>query len=185
MQTHLLKGHPVEVQPLAEPITAIRIFRIDYKEMMLTSTAMHHLWLPNEVKESVCDRASSHGPMPPVADCSCGIWSCTSRKSLTKAFPGLVAFQTYKKWHSELSYASIAASLVMPSYLDYEAYISARVQIWGIIIKHEWGYRSQFAKIIPESIAWWPRAHGRTQTNLLRYLRQKYQGEFGGSSASN
>lgn len=165
MQTHNIRGRPTEVVPVPEPVVGVRLFGINYNKLLLTSLAqrVNDFWLPGEIKQSVCGRAPEHGVVPPAADCTCGIWSCKSRTGLNKSFSDMLAFQ--------------ATSVDNPWYgytPRYHAMICARIEQWGIIIKHEWGYRSEYARIIPESICWWPRANGRTQSKLLNYIRERY-----------
>ena len=164
MHTHILNNRPTEVIPLPEPIIGVRLFNIDRNRLLLQSLAIRKAdyWLPGEIKESVCNNSPKHGHIEPVADCSCGIWSCTSRRGLIQSFPASVLFQK----NTDDNYFGYWSS--------YVPYICARIEQWGIVIKHEWGYRSQYARIIPESICWWPRSYGRTQTKLLDHIREKY-----------
>jgi hypothetical protein len=57
----------------------------------------------------------------------------------------------------------------------YPQWISARVEQWGVVIEHEWGYRSEYARIIPDTIQAYPRSgRNKKYDRVIKYLREKY-----------
>lgn len=143
----------------ASPVQAIRIFSVERQKLRLQSLNNKEIWVPGEVKRFHCihnSRLRTHANavqfMKPEVDCTCGVWSCTSRKNLTKTFPMMVN-PLYKKNHL--------------------LFVSAQILQWGIVIEHEWGYRSEYAQIIPETIAVWPRVSG-AHRKLVQRLREIY-----------
>lgn len=116
------------------------------------------VWEPGVDKKSICAHVRNHpeADIKPSLDCSCGLWSCKSRKYLALAFP---------------------IELIS----SHGGYYSAQVLQWGVTIEHQGGYRSEYARIIPESIQAFPRQVGSygKQKKIVKFLRKKYQeGEF-------
>jgi hypothetical protein len=161
MDTHVLNKRLVEVKPLAEPVVGLRVFLLDASKGLLQSLNGGYVWEPGVPMRSACSVARAHGHVKPEADCTCGFWSCKSRKALTKAFPQ--AFFKYE-WYP------IHFEEVQPRYY------CARIQQWGVVIKHEHGWRSEYARIIPETIQFWPRVSKDQIKNpkLLLWLRERY-----------
>ena len=140
-----------------EPTVATRLFRLDPNKLVLMSIAKDEVWEPCEIKQSVCHHAKAHGYTKPEFLCTCGIWSCKTRAALRRTFPFLGASQLIGMRSPHI-------------------YISARVEQWGTVIEHEDGYRSEFARILPESIQFYPRPVRPHRKKLLMFLRQKYMG---------
>jgi len=130
----------------SQHVRAIRIFGVNRKTLMLESLN-GEVWVPGEIKQSVCGHAKHHGFTKPEVKCSCGIWSCKSRKALKRTFP-------------HLYYG--------------ERIVSAQVEQWGRVIEHRDGYRSEYARIVPGTIQFWPRPHKPSNKKLINFLRAKY-----------
>ncbi len=159
----------------SQPFEGCRIFRLDLNKMLLKSLnhgKQNKPWLPGEIQVSRCDHlqynnaAVTHGvltDLKPVKDCTCGIWSCKSRKIMEKTYPPQMMQRDRSQW------------LFRSNFNDYTIY--ARIQQWGVVIEHQNGYRSEFARIIPESITFYPRQNKSSHNKkLISYLRQKYLG---------
>lgn len=144
----------------SQPIQAIRVFRLNYQTLELESIATtREVWLPYEIKQSSCYHAKAHGFIKPEENCTCGIWACKSRKSLVRTFP-VRHIQDF-----------------VISFLGYrEHYVSAQVEMWGKVIEHDFGYRAEFCRIIPDTIQWYPRQPKPYKKKLIKFLRQKYLG---------
>jgi hypothetical protein len=138
----------------SQHIEAIRMFRLDKNRMVLQSLATLHtsFWLPGEIQVAKCNIHREAHPQPQFG-CTCGLWSCKSRAGLIKSYPLLVQ---------------------VPDIKPYGDIFTARVEIWGVVIEHEWGYRSEFARIIPQSIQAWPRYHAAPMRKCVNNLRNKY-----------
>lgn len=147
----------------AQHFVGMRIFTLDYDKMLLqslTGNGGDTCWMPGQIKRSVCGQAYAHRHehLKPAIDCTCGIWSCKSRRTLAAAFPML---------------AGMGYLVGLRSYSP--RYISAQVEQWGVVIEHEQGYRSEYARIIPESIQEWPRSKDSWRNRkLVNLLREKY-----------
>jgi hypothetical protein len=149
----------------ATPVKAIRVFRVDTNKNTLRSLAFDEVWNPGEIKKSKCLHIripNVHSNSVIVSDkpevhCTCGIWSCKNRKKLVSAvFGGFL----------------IAANLRRK-----KIYVTAQIEQWGRVIEHADGYRSEYARIIPETISWWPRDASDSwgvQKKYLLFLRKRY-----------
>jgi hypothetical protein len=153
-----------EVTLGSQPQEATRLFVVDKDELLLRSMVQlsDDAWKPGVVKKAECVklRVFSSRFMSDMKQhtidphCTCGIWSCKSRHGLAIAYPELLN-QLHMRTRKFL-------------------YVSARVQIWGKVIEHETGYRSEYARIIPQTIQAYPRIHSAPQRKLIRALRDKY-----------
>ena len=140
----------------SQPFKGQRLFLIDSNKLLLRSLYSEVYWLPGQVMESNCHvmvinfskwdfESSSHSFDP---NCSCGFWSCFSRRYLGKVQSG-----------------QIKSSEV----------ISAQIEQWGRVAKHEFGYRSEYARIIPETIHVYPRQYSsNVQKKILWTIKTKY-----------
>jgi hypothetical protein len=151
----------METEYGASPVQSIRVLEIDFKDLILTSIGFSkEIWIPGEVKRCACKMTRHHEITKPSLNCTCGIWACKSRKGLGKTFPFHVAVSQFPK---ELR----------GQYKCTRQYVSAQIQQWGIVIEHERGFRSEYARVIPETIQFWPRTFSRNR-NLIQLLRRKY-----------
>lgn len=149
-----------ELELGSEHIRAMRVFLVDRNKLLLTSIGgSREVWTPGEIKRSVCLFAKAHGHLKPEPLCTCGIWSCTSRKNLEKTFPA-IPMQMQKP--VQFSFGGWSQELL----------VSAQIEQWGIVIEHQWGYRSEYARIIPETIQVYPRR--QQHHKLIKHLREKY-----------
>ena len=129
----------------SQHVTAMRVFRVNKETLTLTSIAGgREEWYPGEIKQSRCKVALGHEDLKPSLNCTCGIWACKNRRELHKLF-------------------GFCNDIV-----------SAQVELWGVVIEHEFGYRAEFARIIPESITAYPRREKPRNVRLVRHLRAKY-----------
>lgn len=154
----------------ATPVEGTRLFLLSRKNLLLMSVMYGGAWLPGEDQQSTCNHVRAHGPMPPAMGCTCGIWSCSSRSGLIRSYPQLVQGLGKKPQAPE----AIFTSWFMPVRVEAGVYFSARILQWGQVIEHEWGYRSEFARIIPATIQAYPRIHARVTRKLVQHLREKY-----------
>jgi hypothetical protein len=153
----------------ATHVTAQRLFRVHGRLNLLTSWAKNDFWLPGEIKEARCSKPFTHFPQThegssPILPCSCGIWVVNSRAALKKTFPAIRQPRFAKhSWRKP----------------PYPYYVSAQVEIWGKCIEHEWGWRAQYARIIPDTIQIYPRVNGRrvSHERYIGHLRRKYGGD--------
>lgn len=147
----------------SQHIQAMRVFILDREKLVLRSIgATREIWLPGEIKHSVCNRAPAHGHVKPVAECTCGIWSCHSRKYLSMVFP-----------HDVYLPRPVPPRMFgFGPTLRQELFVTAQIEQWGTVIEHEMGYRSEYARIIPESIQIYPRRNQHKK--LIKFLREKY-----------
>ena len=156
-----------EVTLGSQPQEATRLFIIDKDILLLRSMVQlsEDAWMPGVTKKSECVKlrrwiAGKFGTVGTkithniALHCTCGIWSCKSRHGLAIAYPELLN-QLHMRTRKFL-------------------YVSARIQIWGKVIEHETGYRSEYARIIPQTIQAYPRIHSAAQRKLIRGLRDKY-----------
>lgn len=146
----------------SQHVESIRIFRVDVEKMLLKSVAKEDIWLPGEIKMSKC-AASRHPDVKPEVGCTCGLWACKSRKAMYKTYQPII-------------YSASSQQSMRPFFMQYrqDYVVSARIQQWGIVIEHEWGYRSEYARIIPETIQMYPRQDKVRYRNLIKELRRKY-----------
>jgi hypothetical protein len=158
----------------SQHVEAFRLFVLNWKKLELHSIAVMKKdpWLPGEIQQSICSHVPHHGFLKPEAACGCGIWSCKSRKALNQTFLGLAQSivnprpQNYGDW--------LLTSVLPRKQRCGPFYISARVEQWGAVIEHELGYRSEYARIIPQTIQVWPRRNNKRYHALVTELRRKY-----------
>lgn len=155
----------------AEPIKGIRIFELDWDTLELKAIGLGiEAWVPGEIKRSNCKHAKAHGYLKPEEDCTCGIWSCKSRKGLQKVFPADM-MKSYRQKPGD-KFSSYYFSKGTRKF-----YYSAQIEIWGKVIQHQYGYRSEYARIIPQTITVYPRMPKPVDVKLVKLLRKKYGGE--------
>lgn len=145
----------------SQHVEATRLFRVEMKDLTLRSVGTtNEIWFPGEVKESRCLHVNHHPEVKvqPAPQCTCGVWSCKSRNDLHRTFPPI--------FYLPESFLRIGQSRL--------EFVSARIEQWGVVIEHERGYRSEFARIIPETIQWYPRPKFHQNRKLLLHLREKY-----------
>jgi hypothetical protein len=136
----------------SQHVVSQRVFRIDKENFRLMPLGFHskEAWNPG-VNVSKCGVARGHEGLKPAANCTCGFWACKSRKSLHQAIPPHAW-----AWN--------------PKHLV----VSAQVEQWGVVIEHEGGYRSEYARIIPETIQVYPRPRRPRHVKLIKKLREVY-----------
>jgi hypothetical protein len=148
-------------------VQALRIFRFNYDNLVLTSVAKGDIWLPGEIMRSHCGFAKHHGHLKPEVECMCGIWSCKGRAGLHKTFPPSV--------YNTRGHGTVHDFPFMLGKVRYPLhFVSAQIEQWGVVIEHEWGYRSEYARIIPQSIQVYPRTEKPRHKKLITLLREKY-----------
>lgn len=142
----------------SQHVEGLRIFSLNPQSLLLESLNKRYgsVWQPGAIETSVCGLMPAahkkNGHTKPEIDCTCGIWSCKNRKGLAIAFPVISAYMH-----------------------KYPQFVSARIEQWGIVIEHETGYRSEYARIIPESIQAFPRnILNKRYDRVIKYLREKY-----------
>lgn len=158
----------------SQPFEATRIWKVDMSDLTLRSLTGEK-WLPGEVKESHCSHiriSNAHQDLKvkPDENCTCGIWSCKTRKQLHHVFRDLAQVQLQRSFVAQVQ----LRKGIQPSFgYKKEVFVSARIEQWGVVIEHEMGYRSEYARIIPESIQYFPRGTHQHK-KLVAYLREKY-----------
>jgi hypothetical protein len=127
----------VVVPDVAEAILAYRVFMTngcgDLISMYTPIPA--GIWVPGEVKEARCFCSVASGiprkfhKNPPELYGTCGIHAFKSLDALNENYSGPTM---------ALSYAAVK---------DNIHYIVGQVWMWGKVIEHEFGYRSEFAEL--------------------------------------
>jgi hypothetical protein len=169
----------MEVELGASPFEGFRIFGLDHKQSLLTSIAYPDIWVPGEVKESDCKIVHKHGHLKPHDKCTCGIWAVKSRRAIHRSYPRLAAQQMRDNERRTVPPLP-QTGMIFQFWVFYpqRTFLSARIQLWGTVIEHQWGYRGEYAQIIPESIQWWPRIGSYHKPKLLAHLREKYAAQI-------
>jgi len=161
-------------------VEAIRLFELDRKRFLLRSLNGRDRWEPGEIKKAECSVVATFAQIHteiqgllnvPHIDCSCGIWSCSTRQGLHKSFSHSLEYLKMAEKLPPGDYTISSPFFWMPEQFKYFA---ARVEIWGSVIEHEWGYRSEYARIIPDSIHIWPRRGDSNDYRIVRNLRKRY-----------
>lgn len=162
----------METEFVSSHVEGTRVFVLDPKKLLLRSWSMDHIWLPGVIEVSQCRIAKGHKDLKPEPDCTCGIWSCKSRKQLHKIFaPHVPSTRRTRRYSSQ--FLGDFFNIYIPW---MPTVFSARVEQWGVIIEHQFGYRSEFARIIPQSIQVYPRPQTPQYNKLVKFLRNKYGG---------
>lgn len=165
----------------SEHVEAVRLFGFNRHKFLLTSLNGHgNEWVPGEIQEAECRYVPKNfihteirdTLLVPHIDCMCGIWACKGRKGLSASFPTMVDWAKRQKETLTENQEFLNSWLFTP--VMRRDYFAARVQMWGRVIEHEWGYRSEYARIIPESIHVWPR--GIESDIRVRNLKKLYKG---------
>lgn len=186
----------------AAPFVAYRIFGFNEKQSLLTSltrVGQNRPWMPGEIQHSMCTMAPNHGHGPPHLNCSCGIWAVKSRRLINYAYPEMAAHNLAA--HERARREREPVAIVVPSGMTGTTtftfrggtgsptspfvynfgpkfrpplMLSARVFLWGVVHEHQYGYRAEYAKIIPETIRWWPRRGRWFKPKLLSHIIDKY-----------
>lgn len=109
-----------------QPLIGYRMWKV-IKPHFLSSPS--EVWMPREAMEASCPRGPEtfpqgyeHSIVSPERSCSCGIY-------------------TVKSWGHLANYFNIRDS----THLDHAGVFVGTVKIWGKVIHHPQGYRSQFA----------------------------------------
>jgi hypothetical protein len=145
----------------SSPVRALRLFNVDQRTTTLKSLN-GEVWTSGEVKRANCSHAPHHEIHEPHVNCTCGIWSCKSRKHLSFIVPAV-----------PIQVPDLSAFWLL--HYKPPTYVSAQIDQWGVTIEHVGGYRSEYARIIPETIQWWPRPQGSDpRKKYLNHIRTKY-----------
>lgn len=153
----------------AEPIEALRLFRIDLKTSRLMSlNATYGYYEPGEVIRSQCKVSRHHQDLKPEFGCTCGIWAVKSRRYVHQVL--------HPSWViPDLNKNPLTPMLGIPARMsELDTFLTGRVLLWGRVIEHEIGYRAEFAQIIGQTLQWYPRKRVEPRKKLLAHLREVY-----------
>lgn len=149
----------------ASPLIGYRMFAVHAERLALSAIARTSFtWEPGPQRFKCNHVNEAHQHEINIAtNCGCGFWATRSRKLMEQIYP---PHQFGSRQISLGRFSRPARMLV----------VTAQIEMWGKVIEHKDGYRSEWARIIPQTIQAYPRNARLIPVNrkIIEFLRKKY-----------